>query len=154
LICCSNNKASSAAHGDLLEAVPLREVTDEAFVGYNCSKCPAYCCTYPVIVLTKHDVERLAKHFGLTFEEAEKKFTRSAHGYKRIIRRKKDEHFGRACRFLDPKTRRCTIYKARPAVCRQFPVEKRCGYYDFLKFEREHQNDQTLVATTDNGLWK
>ena len=68
--------------------------------------------------------------------------------------RKKDEHFGRACRFLDPKARRCTIYKARPTICRQFPAERRCGYYDFLMFERKHQNDPDLVATTENGLWK
>ena len=29
-------------------------------MGYNCSKCPGYCCSYPVIPLTKKDVQRLA----------------------------------------------------------------------------------------------
>ena len=43
---------------------------------YNCAKCPGYCCSYPVIPLTKGDVERLAKHFGLNFEAARKKFTK------------------------------------------------------------------------------
>jgi Fe-S-cluster containining protein len=123
-------------------------------VAYDCSKCPGYCCTYPIIALTKRDVERLAKHFGISFEEADKKFTRSAWGHKRIMRRKKDKHFGRACQFLDQEARRCTVYKSRPGICRSFPAEKRCGYYDFLKFEREHQRDPELVATTDHGLWK
>ena len=127
---------------------------DNAPVTYDCSKCPAYCCTYPVIVVTIRDVLRLAKHFGISPEEAERKFTKSAHGHKRVLRRRTDAYFGRACRFLDQKTRRCTIYSARPAVCRQFPAEERCGYYDFLDFERRHQNDPEFVATTDNGLWK
>ena len=35
---------------------------------YNCKKCPGYCCSYPLIALTKRDVERLAKHFRLSFK--------------------------------------------------------------------------------------
>ena len=37
---------------------------------YECAKCPGYCCSYPLIQLTKRDVERLGKHFGLSFKEA------------------------------------------------------------------------------------
>ena len=44
---------------------------------YNCAKCPGYCCSYPLIQLTKRDVERLAKHFKLSFEAARKKFTKT-----------------------------------------------------------------------------
>jgi Fe-S-cluster containining protein len=69
------------------------------------------------------------------------------------MRRKQDVHFGRICRFFDTDMRRCTIYEARPSVCRSFPSEKRCGYYDFLAFERKHQNDPEAVATTENGQW-
>src|SRR5690349_24893219 len=43
---------------------------------YKCSKCPGYCCSYPVIPLKKRDVERLAEHFGLSFKDARKKFTK------------------------------------------------------------------------------
>lgn len=117
-------------------------------------KCPGYCCSYPVIQLTKPDVARLGRHFKLTPEQAEKRFTKSAHGFKRVMRRKKDQHFGRICRFFDTDKRRCTIYAARPAVCRSFPEGKRCGYWDFLAFEREHQNDPNTVATTENGQWR
>jgi hypothetical protein len=117
---------------------------------YNCSNCPGYCCSYPVIVVTKYDVGRLAKHFGISWEEAEKRFTKSQHGYKRIMRRQEDEHFGMICRFFDTEERRCAVYKARPHVCRSFPGSGRCGYYDFLMFERRAQEDDEFVALTDN----
>jgi uncharacterized protein len=120
---------------------------------YDCNKCPGYCCSYPVIQLTKADIARLAKHFSLTPEVAKERFTKSAHGYDLVMKRKKDEHYGKICRFFDTTTRRCTVYLARPAVCRSFPEEKRCGYYDFLTFERHHQKDPDAVAITNNGLW-
>jgi Fe-S-cluster containining protein len=50
--------------------------------------------------------------------------------------------------FLDQDKRRCTIYEARPAVCRKYPDSTHCGYYDFLKFEREQQGDDEIVAVT------
>lgn len=121
---------------------------------YDCLKCPGYCCSYPVIEVTAADVTRLAKHFDLAPEVAAKKFTKRAHGYDSVLRRKVDPHFGRICRFFDTEERRCTVYKARPAACRNFPGEKRCGYYDFLRFERRHQNDPEFVATTDSDEWK
>jgi uncharacterized protein len=120
---------------------------------YDCSKCPGYCCSYPVIQLTTRDIARLARHFDLTPEAAERKFTRSAHGHERVMRRKADPHFGRICRFFDRDRRNCTVYQARPEVCRSFPGERRCGYYDFLAFERRHQNDPDHIATTDQGQW-
>lgn len=122
-------------------------------MSYDCLKCPGYCCSYPVIALKKRDVQRLAKHHGMSYEDAEAKFTKDAHGHKRVMRRKKDEHFGRICRFFDTSARRCTVYEARPSVCREFPNEKRCGYYDFLDFERRHQDDPAHVALTDSSAW-
>ena len=65
------------------------------------------------------------------------------------MRRKADQIFGRTCRFFDIEKRRCTIYEARPALCRSYPGG-RCGYYDFLSFERRAQEDPEFVATTDN----
>jgi len=115
---------------------------------YDCLKCPGYCCSYPVIVLTKRDVTRLAKNLDLDFETTEKRFTRKDHGYKRVMRRKPDAHYARICHFFDLEERRCTIYNARPAICRQFPGTKNCGYYDFLKFERKGQEDEEYISTT------
>lgn len=118
---------------------------------YNCLKCPGYCCSYPLIALDKRDVERLAKHHGMSFEEARKAFTKEEHGRKYAMRRKKDEHYGKICRFFDTDERRCTIYTARPSVCRSFPGGNKCGYYDFLTFERKAQDDNDFVALTDHA---
>ena len=121
---------------------------------YDCLKCPGYCCSYPVIEVKDRDAERIAKHFGLSLKAAEKKYFKATHGYKRIMRRKADTHFGKICQFFDTEARRCTIYLARPSTCREFPGDDNCGYYDFLSFEREQQGDKEWVATTDSGEWR
>lgn len=117
---------------------------------YDCSKCPGYCCSYPVIPLNSRDVKRLARHFGLGFEAARKKFTKVDGDEPYAMRRKADEHFGRICRFFDTDKRRCTIYEARPEICRSYPGSKSCGYYDFLLSERDSQEDPDHVASTWN----
>ena len=117
---------------------------------YNCDKCPGYCCSYPLIPLDKRDVERLAKYHKLSFKAAKAAFTKEDHGRKYAMRRKKDPIYGRICRFFDTKKRRCTVYPARPAVCRSFPGGGRCGYYDFLSFERRAQEDEEFVALTNH----
>jgi hypothetical protein len=116
-------------------------------VKYSCSKCPAWCCTYDEIEVNKRDIERLARHFGLDFETAQVKFTKLK-GAAHLLRHKKDSVFDTACMFLDQDKRRCTIYEARPGVCRKYPDSAHCGYYDFLKFEREQQGDEEIVAMT------
>jgi Fe-S-cluster containining protein len=111
---------------------------------YDCSKCPAYCCTYDEIPITEGDVRRLARHFALDTEVARKRFTKKS-GENRILRHQKDAIFGSACMFLDTKTRRCTIYEARPGLCHDYPDQPHCGYYDFLKWERRHQGDSDFI---------
>ncbi len=59
-------------------------------------------------------------------------------------------HAPRICRFFDTEARRCTIYTARPTICREYPGGNRCGYYDFLSSERNSQNDPDHIATTWN----
>lgn len=115
---------------------------------YDCSKCPGYCCSYPRIEVKDADLRRLARHFSLTPEEAGRRFTRwyeSDEGRERILRHNKDEIYGSICRFFDRKARRCTVYAARPAVCRDYPNGTRCGYYDFISFERKHQDDPEFI---------
>lgn len=119
-------------------------------IRYDCSKCPGYCCSYPRIEVKDKDLKRLAKHFGLPVEQAERKFTR---GYKddesdeRILRHHKDEIYGTICRFFDRTERRCTVYAARPDVCRQYPNGSTCGYYGFIQFERKHQGDPDFIPS-------
>lgn len=116
---------------------------------YSCSKCPAYCCSYPEIEVTERDVARLAKHFDLPCGEAEERFTKyDAKEKVRSLRHRKDRIFETVCTFLDQKTRRCTVYEARPGVCRDYPESPRCGYYEFLKSERARQEDPKFIALT------
>ena len=116
---------------------------------YSCDKCPAYCCTYTEIEITKRDIERLARHFDLTYARAEERFTKSlGKDGGRMLRHREDRIFDSACMFLDQEKRQCTVYEARPGVCRKYPDSSRCGYYEFLKFEREHQGDEEMVALT------
>lgn len=118
---------------------------------FNCSRCPAYCCSYPHIGVTKRDLIRLARHFGIDLETAYKRFTKQGEKKnQRILRHKQDEHFGTVCRFLDGESRRCTVYTARPKICQEFPGTRRCGYYDFLTFERRLLKDPDHIATTHN----
>ncbi|HEX4333852.1 MAG TPA: YkgJ family cysteine cluster protein [Usitatibacter sp.] len=118
-------------------------------VNYSCAKCPAYCCTYTEIEVSARDIERMARHFKLRYSQAEERFTKpDAKGTIRMMRHRKDRIFDSTCMMLDQEKRRCTIYDARPGVCRKFPDTSRCGYYEFLKFERTQQGDEELVALT------
>ena len=116
--------------------------------GYDCRKCPGYCCSYPLIEVSRSDIARLAKHHGIAYEAAEERFTLYDRDEKvRGLRKRKDEYFGSVCRFFDPKERRCTVYEARPKVCRTYPEASRCGYYEFLRWERRHQGDKDFIPT-------
>lgn len=116
---------------------------------YDCDRCPAYCCSYPLIEVTKRDVKRLARHFSLEEATAEQRFTKYDAGEKSVVlRHRKDRIFASVCMFLDQKARRCTVYQARPGVCREYPDSEHCGYYEFLRFEREQQDDPDFIALT------
>ena len=116
---------------------------------YVCLKCPGYCCSYAEIEITQRDIERLARHFGIEAGEAEARFTKTdARKQIRMLRHKKDHIFASTCMLFDQEKRRCTVYEARPGVCRKYPDAPRCGYYDFLEFEREQQGDPEFIALT------
>ncbi|MEP6849729.1 MAG: YkgJ family cysteine cluster protein [Acidobacteriota bacterium] len=121
---------------------------------YDCSQCPGYCCSvYEIVEVTEKDVARLGRHFGIAPEEASKKFTR-LRKEGRTLKRKADPLLGSACRFLDLKTRRCTIYEARPEVCRGFPPISRCTFYDMLQFHRRHCEDEEILPVITMREWK
>jgi hypothetical protein len=125
-----------------------KKITDEQpRVYFDCSKCPAYCCSiYERVQVTKRDLNRLAKYFGVTAEAAEKRYTKiHKESGERVLRRKKDVIFEEACQFINPETRGCTIYHARPQVCREYPDRSRCAYYDLLQFERRQQDDENVL---------
>lgn len=120
--------------GETVTTVKLRSY-------YNCVECPAFCCSvYERVQVTPRDIRRLAKHFGVTEEVATARYTKMYSG-ERVLRRKRDHLFGQACQFINPETRGCGIYNARPAVCREFPNTTRCAYWDLFQFEKEQQDD-------------
>jgi len=71
---------------------------------YDCSKCPAYCCSYERIIVYKRDLIRLAKKFGVTVEDAKKRFTKVVEK-EQVLRHQKDKIYGTVCMFLDRMTR-------------------------------------------------
>lgn len=117
---------------------------------FDCSKCPGYCCSYPRIEVTDEDLQRLARHFGISSDQAQERYTRwyrSDEGRERILKHQKDTVYKTICGFFDTEARRCTIYRARPQVCRDYPNGRRCGYYFFLQFERGHQEDPDFIPS-------
>ena len=120
-------------------------MTEKKRLFYDCAKCIAYCCSiYDRVVVNNRDLKRLARYFGMTPEATEAKYTKRWKK-ERILRRSNDPIFGRSCMFLHPETRGCTIYLGRPQVCREYPDQSRCGYYDVLQFEREQQGDPNVL---------
>jgi len=118
---------------------------DQPRVTFNCSKCPAYCCSvYERVKVTRRDVTRLARHFGVPVEEARERYTTDHEG-ERVLKRVDDAIFDATCVFLNQETRGCSIYHGRPGVCREYPGRSRCAYYDLLRFERKQQGDPTVV---------
>lgn len=118
---------------------------------YSCDRCPSYCCSYARIQVTERDVVRLAKRFDVTANEARRRFTKKGEEPgERVLKHQPDAIYGTICQFLDLETRRCTIYESRPSVCRSFPGSARCGYYDFLAFERRTQEDPEWIPSTFN----
>ena len=111
---------------------------------YDCLKCPANCCSYDRISVEERDIRRLARHFDVDVETARARFTKMREG-ERVLRHQKDKIYGSVCMFLDVKTRRCTIYNARPGVCHEYPDRPRCGYYEVLRWERRHQDDPEYI---------
>jgi len=113
---------------------------------YDCTDCPAFCCgIYEHIEVKPHDLKRLAKYFGLSEEETARRHTKIVFE-ERSLRRKKDPLLdGTVCKFLDLKTRGCSIYEARPTICRQYPGVPRCGYYDVYRFEQAQQSDPEIL---------
>ena len=96
---------------------------------------------YNYVVRACHGTRLMAK-------EARKRFTKKGEEKgERVLRHRKDEVYASVCRFLDPVDRSCTVYGARPKICRQYPGEPSCGYYDFLSFERRAQDDPEFIPS-------
>ena len=113
---------------------------------FDCSKCPAFCCGYPIIEATKRDIRRLARHFSVNEAEARERFTEKENNRVRKLRQRADRRMGtKVCMFLNQRTRNCGIYEARPQICREYPGD-RCEW-----------NDRRLLESAKRGgrkVWR
>lgn len=92
-----------------------------------CNYCPGYCCYRlkgSVLLITAEDINRLARHFGMTDGEVRRIYLENKHTFK--------VKENGAC-ILQSSTRmikRCTVHAARPSQCRQFPYGQPCPYLE------------------------
>ncbi|MDD3618125.1 MAG: YkgJ family cysteine cluster protein [Desulfobulbaceae bacterium] len=92
-----------------------------------CNYCPGYCCYRlegSMLLLTAVDINRLARHFGISDGEVRNLYLENKYTFK--VRE------DGSCVFLarDRMSRRCTIHEARPDQCRRFPYGKPCPYLE------------------------
>ena len=78
----------------------------------DCRAC-GYCCTVMSPMLSGKDINRLARHLGVSRKELIDKYLDPSKEDKEYILRELP------CPFL--KDRQCTVYDARPDTCRSFP---------------------------------
>ena len=100
---------------------PLEAADNKVF----CNYCPGFCCYRlpgSTLFVTATDINRLARHFGISDGEVRRRFIENRNTFKV----KTDG----SCIFLaDGKfNKRCTVHLARPDQCCQFPYDQPCPY--------------------------
>lgn len=84
---------------------------------FECTQCGACCSGEPGYVwVNKQEVEALASQMEMDVESFRNKFVRRVGGRYSLV-----EYPDGDCIFLDPKTRGCMVYEARPTQCRTWP---------------------------------
>ena len=116
-----NTFTTDAEGNDKKEVSPIVVASQFVTEGttWGCVRC-GECCRRSDIILEYDDLRKLAKHFDVSVKEAAKRYT---------IHKKDDEgiyhyFFKMPCRFQDVDTEACTIYPARPEVCRIWPLDQ------------------------------
>lgn len=120
-------------------------------VNFRCHSC-AHCCTEVVCLPTPWDVRRIVKMTGrdpesfIEFLEPDEiedvgmddPTWLDVDGEQYMMALQRDEKVG--CEFLNKETKYCSIYEARPLLCRLYPFELLQGENDeFLGFQL-HKN--------------
>ena len=84
---------------------------------FECTQCGACCSGEPGYVWVNDDeIQAMADHMGLEREAFQRKFIRQVGSDFSLI-----EYPDGDCILLDPVTRHCTVYEARPIQCRTWP---------------------------------
>jgi uncharacterized protein len=84
---------------------------------FKCTQCGDCCTGAPGYVwVNQEEIAALAGDVGLDVVEFEKKYVRKVGVRKSLV-----EFSNGDCVFFDGKTRKCTVYNARPRQCRTWP---------------------------------
>jgi Fe-S-cluster containining protein len=84
---------------------------------FQCTQCGDCCTGAPGFVwVNKAEIEALAAQLQLEVGEFERRYVREVGVRKSLI-----EHANGDCVFFDGKSRKCTVYGARPRQCRTWP---------------------------------
>ncbi|MBB5349246.1 YkgJ family cysteine cluster protein [Desulfoprunum benzoelyticum] len=121
---------------------PLRSSTGSVY----CNYCPGYCCYRlkgSTLLITAEDINRLARHFGISDGEVRQRYIEDRNTFK--------TRSDGSCPFLsnDRMTKRCSVHPARPRQCREFPYEQPCPYLlrtDLLE-EIQPRIEQALIRS-------
>jgi uncharacterized protein len=89
-------------------------------LAFECTQC-GNCCSGPgtgYVWVTEEEILAIAESSGMSddMDDFERKFTRRVGGRTSLV-----EYSDGDCIFLDPKTRDCSVYQARPSQCRTWP---------------------------------
>jgi Fe-S-cluster containining protein len=84
---------------------------------FQCTQCGACCSGEPGFVwVNDEEIESLAVEMELTVDQFEYQFVRRV-GHAKSLKEYPDGD----CILLDPESRKCTVYGARPIQCRTWP---------------------------------
>ena len=92
-----------------------------------CNHCPGYCCYRlpgATLLIWAEDINRMARHFGISDGEVRKRFLENKNTFK--------TRADGSCILLSNNrmSKRCTIHAARPKQCCDFPYDKPCPYLE------------------------
>ncbi len=107
---------------------------------FQCTLCGICCKGQGGIIVTKKEIDRIAKFLGLDNKEFEEKFLEKEDSNKYSIKIKEDGY----CIFFD-KDRRCTIHPVKPNICIAWP---------FFKGNLEDENSFEMAKEYCPGIKK
>jgi uncharacterized protein len=91
----------------------FKAIAQEVEEHIDCTAC-ANCCRVATTQLSERDIERLARHLGLTVTDFLREYTSESVEEGRILKRTDN-----GCIFLDGNL--CSVYDVRPQTCELFP---------------------------------
>ena len=114
---------------------PLHEA---AFEKVDCLEC-ANCCKTTGPLFTQNDIERIAKHLGISGSAFIERYLRIDEDKDYVLQ-------SVPCSFLDADNY-CSIYDVRPKACREYPHTDRKNQAGILKLTEK--NSQICPAVAD-----